>query len=247
MRFGSYQFRPSLIPSLATAIIIPLFISLGLWQLDRAEQKQDLKDKYNQRRLQPIVELSNHLLTAKDLQYFTVKVKGILDTKHQFIRENRIYQGRAGYHILIPLWVDGTKQKAVLVNRGWLGVDYKQAIESKIQLPNDLAVEMIGEISQPITGVFHLGNNQTNLNWPRKVQVIDLPAFSQTLGYELLPYLLLLDKQADYGFIREWQPIIYQPEKHLSYALQWFSMAFAVFVIFIIVNWKKIQINHSNN
>ena len=40
MRIASWEFNPSLWPTLATILVLPLFLSLGFWQLDRAEEKR---------------------------------------------------------------------------------------------------------------------------------------------------------------------------------------------------------------
>ncbi|MCB1318421.1 MAG: hypothetical protein KDK27_20790, partial [Leptospiraceae bacterium] len=38
-----------------------------------------------------------------------------------------------------------------------------------------------------------------------------------------------------------WQPVAFGPEKHYAYALQWFAIAFALLVIYIVLNTKKIS------
>ena len=37
------QFRPGLVPSLTVAVLLPLFLTMGYWQLQRAEEKRDLQ------------------------------------------------------------------------------------------------------------------------------------------------------------------------------------------------------------
>ena len=39
-------------------------------------------------------------------------------------------------------------------------------------------------------------------------------------------------------FVRDWRPAVMGPGKHLSYAVQWFGLAIALIVIFI-VNLKR--------
>lgn len=43
LRIGSFVFSPALVPSLAFLIVFPALISLGLWQLDRAEEKREIE------------------------------------------------------------------------------------------------------------------------------------------------------------------------------------------------------------
>jgi len=40
-----FCFTPKLLPTLATLLVLPLLISLGFWQLDRADQKDMLKQQ----------------------------------------------------------------------------------------------------------------------------------------------------------------------------------------------------------
>ena len=46
---ASYRFKPGLVPSLVVLLLLPIFIRLGFWQLDRAEQKQTMQQDYEHR------------------------------------------------------------------------------------------------------------------------------------------------------------------------------------------------------
>ena len=49
LRIGGWRLRPGLWPTVATALLLPVLAGLGLWQLDRAEQKQRLQSEYDRR------------------------------------------------------------------------------------------------------------------------------------------------------------------------------------------------------
>ena len=53
------------------------------------------------------------------------------------------------------------------------------------------------------------------------------------------PFIIRLDKQDTYGFVREWETVSMLPARHLAYALQWFAMAFVILIIFVALNLKK--------
>ena len=55
--------------------------------------------------------------------------------------------------------------------------------------------------------------------------------------------LLLLDEADPRGFARNWQNQFEQmpPVRHFGYALQWFAMACAVAVIFVVLNLRRIR------
>ena len=55
---GIVRFTPSLIPSTVTLMLLSLLLGLGLWQLDRASQKQTLLNAFQERVELPPVALS---------------------------------------------------------------------------------------------------------------------------------------------------------------------------------------------
>ena len=50
MRFGSYRFQPGWSGTLLATVFLGVFSALGLWQLDRAEQKTNPNAPRKQRR-----------------------------------------------------------------------------------------------------------------------------------------------------------------------------------------------------
>ena len=83
--------------------------------------------------------------------------------------------------------------------------------------------------------------NRVGDNWPALVRWIEVTELQQTLPYKLKPYLLLQTNDTQDGLIREWKFSQSPPEKSLSYAVQWFSMAAALLLIYLIVNTKKLK------
>ena len=55
-----------------------------------------------------------------------------------------------------------------------------------------------------------------------------------------------MDENEQTGFIRNWKPVVLLPEKSTSYAVQWFSLALALLVIYIVVNLKKVESESEN-
>ena len=62
----------------------------------------------------------------------------------------------------------------------------------------------------------------------------------QRLGYPLQPLVLLLDKDDAFGFIRDWKAVYgVTPDKHRAYAVQWFTLALVLLLIYLGVNSKR--------
>ena len=71
------------------------------------------------------------------------------------------------------------------------------------------------------------------------IELIDTQLISQFLHKSVYPFIIRLSSQSKYGFVRDWPVIAMSVERHYGYAFQWFAIAFAIFIIFIILNMKK--------
>jgi surfeit locus 1 family protein len=99
-----------------TVVLCLLFVVLGHWQWGRAGQKTALWAEFERGAAQ-VVPLGAR--TTTDLpRYSRVRVEGRWEPQRQFLLDNRTHDGRAGYEVLTPLWLDDGR--VVLVNRGWV-------------------------------------------------------------------------------------------------------------------------------
>jgi surfeit locus 1 family protein len=60
---------------------------------------------------------------------------------------------------------------------------------------------------------------------------------------KLLPFIVLLDKTKSGKLVQDWKIVVSPPEKNISYAVQWFALALALLIIYIVVNSKKTKVN----
>ena len=241
MRFAGFEFKPGLWPSLATLVLLPGLVGLGLWQLERAAWKQGLVDAHEAAIHLAPVDLG-WLLESGDLAASRpVEVRGQYDLAHQLLLDNRIYRGHAGYHVLTPLTLpDGVS--VVLVNRGWVPTGLDRAVLPELPGPSG-PVAVVAITSLQPEQPFRLGAvEESHAGWPKVVQQLDLAQLEQLLGTRLLPVILLLDESSEHGFVREWQPVYeVTPDKHRAYAMQWFTLAVVLLLIYIGVNSKRIS------
>ena len=240
MRFGNYEFSPGLWPTLATLLLLPLLTGLGIWQLERAGWKQALVDSHTERAEMPPLALS--LLDGFDesLQYRQVTARGVYDTQHQLLLDNRTQQGHAGYHVLTPLHIAST-DRVVLVNRGWVPLGQSRAQLPELPGPTGEVV-VRAMLKLPPEKLFRLGEvDETHSGWPQVVQQVKMSELEQRLGQTLMPVLLLLNSEDKHGFIRDWKPVYgTTPDKHRAYAAQWFTLAVVLLLIYIGVNTKRV-------
>lgn len=181
--------------------------------------------------------LTGHEQAGEALRYRTVLAAGTYDVEHQFLLDNQIRGGQAGYQVLTPLTIKNSGL-AVLVNRGWVshGLDRRAVPEVRL---NGVEAEVRGTIDNfPRVGFKLEGAEIPAPGWPSLVQVLDAEQLSGRLGYRVLPYQVLLDPDQRDGYVREWHQASLQPEKNQGYALQWFSFAVVLMALYIWYGFK---------
>jgi surfeit locus 1 family protein len=128
----------------------------------------------------------------------------------------------------------------VLVNRGWVPTGPDRALLPDLPAPgSEVVVKAI--IRRPPEKTFRLDDvEELNRGWPKVIQQLEPVQLERLLGYPLLPVVLLLDAQDAHGFVRDWKPVYgTTPDKHRAYALQWFTLAVVLALIYIGVNTRR--------
>ena len=231
-----------MLPSVVGLLLLVLLISLGFWQLDRAAQKRELLQAYGDRPTDAAIRIDGHFALGPDWRYRRAQVVGSYDNSHQFLLDNRVQQGRVGYYVLTPLRL-AQDDAVVLVNRGWVPQGATRADLPPLPAPGDAELSIEGLIDFPPQKVFVLGEGEDrDPGWPKVLQQIRLDLHAQQLGVRLLPMVLLLDKDQPGGFVREWNPVVIGPERHVGYAVQWFALAAALVILYVWVNLKRIGV-----
>jgi surfeit locus 1 family protein len=115
----------------------------------------------------------------------------------------------------------------------------KSRVLPKVQTPqHEVSVVGIAKYHTRDVASFGVGN-RSNTGWPALVRWVDIKAIAKQTKLDLLPFMLLLDPKSQYGYVREWKFINMPPAKHIAYAVQWFAMALALVVIYLVVNLKR--------
>jgi len=226
---AAYRWDSNWKVSVLLLILLPLLLSLGNWQLQRAEEKRQLQQLYDAQRALPplpVVQLS----AVAEARYRRILLRGHYDNRRSVLLDNRTQGGIAGYHVLSPFVASDGRR--FLVNRGWLagGGDRRQ-------LPSipavDGEVELLASVYVPLGAAFVLQHDQWREQWPLVVQWEDIARLEQRFDGSLFPYSLRLEPNQVGALTVDWQPINTRPEKHSGYALQWFSMAAALLIFWL--------------
>ncbi|BBB23739.1 conserved hypothetical protein [Isorropodon fossajaponicum endosymbiont JTNG4] len=218
--------RTIFIPAVLILLSIYGLASLGFWQLERADEKRAIEHGIILAQQSPAQSVTSvdELLNK---EHYQVLLKGHYDTNKQFIYDNQIVKGNAGYYVLTPFVL--SDKTAILVNRGfvpWYG-KREQLTDIKLDnLPRIIKVELIKPVER-----IRLKQQPIKLNFPILIQSLNLDELSTVSDYQIIAMLARLDVKSSDGFFRQWQPFYGSVDKHLGYALQWFLMALALGII----------------
>lgn len=238
MQVGNKIFKPGLIPTIVFLLILPILLRLGFWQIDRAEEKRDLIELFKKQNESGPLYIKGFIDKDEKLNYRLAKIDGHYISEKQIFVDNKVYQGKTGLHVMTPFKLKNSEY-SVLINRGWVPMVIDRLSLPKIKTTENV-LSLSGKIKVVGKKVFTVGNQfQSNEGWPALIQWINFKDIEKKSGLKLLPYIFLLDEKEQSGYVRNWKPVVMQPEKSTSYAVQWFALALALCIIYVVVNLKE--------
>ena len=232
------RFRPGLAPSLAVAILVPLFLYLGYWQLQRADEKRVLQAEYDARAAGTVAMVERRLQRPEALQFYRVVAKGYYEPDRQILIDNRVHQGRAGYHVITPLRLLDSDVR-LLVNRGWIPLGADRDHPPAIDTPSG-PQKIMGVATVPADKYFTLGPPEPlDRGWRRVWQNMDLAQYAAAVPFPVQPVVVLLDPESDAGgFTRDWSRLDAGIAVHQGYAFQWFMLAGALIAVYLFMSLR---------
>jgi len=231
---GSFELRLRLWPTVAAVAGIALTLALGDWQLGRAREKQMMLDRYVERTREPALHIGAQETQAEDLALRRVEARGEFDPGRTIYLDNRVHRGIPGYEIVTPLRIQGS-HRYVLVNRGWTAAGRDRASLPQIATPEGI-VTVHGLAVVPSGRYLELSPEVIE---GRVWQNLSLDRYRKATGLDLQPVVIQQEAGARDGLAREWAAPDYGRNTNLAYAFQWFAMAFAVLVYYLVTNVRK--------
>ena len=136
---GNWVFCPRPITSLLTLLFFILFVSLGFWQIDRAEQKRSQHSFFEKRQIKEAVNLD-------------VNATGNFLEQHQILLDNQVHAGQAGYYVYTPFRLEDSED-IILVNRGWVSTNNDRNLSPRLIMTKGM-ISINGVIKEePRTGL----------------------------------------------------------------------------------------------
>ena len=224
-----------LVPSILILATMAFLVSLGFWQLDRADQKRTIEASI-QKANTGVVELIINQNELLNKEYYEVRLQGSYIGDKQFIYDNQIVDQASGYYVLTPFVLTG-QSKAIMINRGFIPWNGRRDQLDDIAVDSAFREVKI-QVSRPIKRI-ELKTSDISNQFPVLIQAIDFDVIEEISSTSFVDVIGLLDPSSDDGFVRKWEPYTGSIEKHIGYAIQWFLMALVLGIIGIRIGLKQ--------
>lgn len=232
-----WRFRPAALPTLAMLVAVVVCVAAGRWQQGRLHDKEALRAQMDAALRTAPVALAG-LPGAADwtaLRFAPVAAGGVYRARSQILIDNRVQDGRVGYHVVTPLELpDG---RAVLVNRGWVAQGASRAALPDVPPPGG-TVTVEGRIAVPAPGYLELAPEAVEGPvW----QNLDPARFAAATGVRVLPVVIeqTVAPVPDDGLVRDWAAPDFGIVKHRIYMVQWYAFAALAVALWLILNLRR--------
>lgn len=238
IRIGSRQFAPSLFGTVLMLALLGVLLSLGRWQLHRADEKRALFEAF--------AAGAGSTLAADGPgaplpRYQHVSASGRYDPAAQILVDNMTAaDGRAGYFVITPFQTAAGPW--LLINRGWVPMGNDRSVLPPVPAPNgERSIRgRVDHLPQP--GI-HMGT-PAPLKPPFPVRATypspeTIRALMGGREWSQRAEVILLDAGEPDGFVREWSAPGFPPMRHVGYAVQWFGLSAALVVLYVVSSLKS--------
>jgi surfeit locus 1 family protein len=227
------------------------FAALGLWQLERGAWKARLLDAWSQAVVAAPRDYADAVGTQVALPRredegdaaaalpLRVTIEGRWDPEATLLLDNQRLDASVGVLVFTRFLPTGGATP-LLVNRGWLPLGAQRGAPA-VDPPAAGEVRLAGLLVAPPAPGLKMGSGAWAPGQPAVLlPFLDLDVL-RTAGVPLFDGVLQLDAGLPDGFTRQWQalPNTLPPKKHRGYAVQWFGLAAAVAVIYLILALRR--------
>ena len=214
-------------------IFVPITISLGFWQLDRAQEKKEIIANYDKLLTSEPINLNTKSI-YKNWQPVTTMGR-FKDTV--IFEDNAILSGRAGFKIY-HLFENGDGSY-MFVHRGFIERNMiknnlplidtpkgKQSLKGSVLIKQDNS--FVQDIEESDARIIQEFNIERLIN-----------KFPILKDRYLHPFLFNLDIRDKNKFLAIEKPVNMAASKHIGYAIQWFGLCIALIILTIYAYRRK--------
>lgn len=217
---------------LFSGLFLPLLVSLGFWQLERAQEKKTQLLQWEKQSSE--LSWPGHIAAGPESGQ-PVTLSGRYGDS-TWLLDNRTRDGAAGYEVLSLF--QPHEGKPLVINRGWVLAPRRRDELPTISTPaGDL--EISGRLSKYPEPPVLMQTSENQDQWPRRVQSLT-KLDVEKLKPSVAPLILRLKGPDQPGAYRaDWAPDRMGPQTHYGYAFQWFSLALALVILMLIASYRK--------
>lgn len=233
--------RPSWFALLLTTAGALLFIRLGVWQLHRADEKDEILRRYAAAENAAPRDFAAVAAKPPVGAFARVEVQGEYLADRLYLLDNPKHDQRGGAEVYAPFRPRGS-ERLLLVDLGFLPGNGTDQAPQLPPLPQ--GEQCLQGLYLPPPGVgFEMGGNALTQQsrWPKTTVYLELTQVSADLGQALYPQVLALDEDPAAIYVRE-HTIDFSampPARHRAYAFQWFTFAVAALVILLVLHRRR--------
>ncbi len=259
--------KPYVVPVLLIIAVIMLLamVRLGIWQLNRADEKQAIVDLSAARAMSAPMSVGELIRSTerpnwlKELRFQPVQSRGRFVAEGSILIENQVLNNQAGYQLITPFQEKGTDH-LILVSRGWLPAGPTRQDLPEFSSPKGI-VTIEGRLNRPFAQP-PLWDDGFPVNEGMVWQYLPIDVYAKQIQASVLPLMLELAPESQGTLIGEsvglnssdnenspkrlkvaWQQIGgEQVNKHKAYAFQWFSMAVAFFIACLVLLLRNLAV-----
>ncbi|MEZ8013723.1 MULTISPECIES: SURF1 family protein [Vibrio] len=236
-----------------TVVSVGILIKLGLWQLDRGNEKLRYEMQLSERAQQSSRSLDTVISEWKgsrtqmqgaselpSLNGLRVDVELEAPSGLVVLLDNQINQGTVGYVIYMLGEVptqDGRKQ--LLIDLGFVAAsrDRRELPQlGSITLPTNMSGRLYTRSVNPLSHELGLENTT-----PNRIQNLNITALSQYTGQEVLPFVFQPQSLDAWPYEMLWRPTAMKSEKHFGYSFQWFVMAAVLLFLTMLIGYRYLK------
>lgn len=238
VNIGSLELRFHWLVCLCVLITIAGLVRLGLWQLDRAQEKIAEQETYTalgNQKATPISRVPTAGLEFDRQQHQNrhVVLDGEYFNERSVFLIYQTFEGQPGYEVITPFRLVDL-DLLVLVSRGWSGINaYEDLAAALPRIEGRLQLE--GQIYVPTEREATERNPPHTERWPLLLRYLNLAELDGYFDSPLFPYVVRLDEKQAGVLVRHWPAVSVDTSRHFSYALQWFAMAIAVAIVSLVL------------
>jgi surfeit locus 1 family protein len=231
-----YRTRVALVPTLAALLVLSATVSLGNWQMRRAEEKAVAQAMRDAALAAEPVGVGADRVPPEVVDGRRVSITGTFDPARTVFLDNRTRQGIAGVHVFTPMRLapEGAGDGHwVLVLRGWTARDPRDRNRLPAVPTPDGPVQVEGLAQAMLAQALMLGPAPPPVAEERLWALITLSRYAEWSGLPLQPFFVRQTSDLDDGLARDWVQPGGGVATHRGYAFQWYALAAATVALWV--------------